>query len=55
MKVADVYLAQEAYDKAYAEMQAYLQAQPSGRFAEKIRKIIREMGAAGVLDKSRSR
>jgi len=55
VKVADVYLAQEAYDKAYAEMQAYLQAQPSGRFAEKIRKIIREMGAAGVLDKSRSR
>jgi tetratricopeptide (TPR) repeat protein len=53
VKVADVYLAQEAYDKAYAEMQAYLQAQPSGRFAEKMRKIIREMEAAGVLDRSR--
>jgi tetratricopeptide (TPR) repeat protein len=53
VKVADVYLAQEAYDKAYAEMQAYLQAQPSGRFAEKVRKIIREMEAAGVLDRAR--
>jgi tetratricopeptide (TPR) repeat protein len=53
VKVADVYLAQEAYDKAYGEMQAYLQAQPSGHFAEKIRKIIREMEAAGVLDRSR--
>ncbi len=55
VKVADVYLAQEAYDRAYAEMQAYLQAQPSGRFAEKIRKIVHEMEAAGVLDRSRSR
>jgi tetratricopeptide (TPR) repeat protein len=53
VKVADLYLAQEAYDKAYAEMEVYLQAQPSGRFAEKIRKIIREMQAAGVLDRSR--
>jgi tetratricopeptide (TPR) repeat protein len=53
VKVADVYLAQEAYDKAYAEMQVYLQAQPSGLFAARIRKIIREMEAAGVLDKSR--
>lgn len=55
VKVADVCLAQEAYDRAYAEMQAYLQAQPSGHFAEKIRKIMQEMEAAGVLDKSRSR
>ena len=55
VKVADVYLAQEVYDKAYGEMQAYLQVQPSGRFAEKIRKIIQEMKAAGVLDKSRRR
>jgi len=53
VKVADIYLAQEAYDKAYAEMQAYLQAQPRGRFAEKIRKTIREMEAAGVLHRSR--
>jgi tetratricopeptide (TPR) repeat protein len=53
VKVADVYLAQEAYDKAYAEMQAYLQGQPSGRFAEKIRKTMREMETAGVLDRAR--
>jgi tetratricopeptide (TPR) repeat protein len=55
VKVADVYLAQEVYDKAYAEMQAYLQAEPSGRFADRIRKIIQEMKVAGVLDKGRSR
>lgn len=53
VKLADVYLAQKAYDQAYVEMQAYLQAQPNGRFAEKIRKILQEMEAAGVLTNSR--
>jgi tetratricopeptide (TPR) repeat protein len=53
VKVADVYLAEKAYDKAYAEMQAYLQADPGGRFADKIRRIIQEMEAAGVLSKSK--
>lgn len=53
-KLADVYLAQESYDRAYAEMQAYLQAEPNGRFAEKIRKIMQEMEAAGVLAKSQN-
>jgi tetratricopeptide (TPR) repeat protein len=52
VKIADVYLAQQVYDKAYAEMQAYLLAQPNGRFAERIQKIIQEMKAAGVLNKS---
>ncbi len=53
VKVADVYLAEKAYDKAYAEMQAYLQTEPSGRFADKIRSIIREMEVAGVLSNSK--
>lgn len=53
VKLADVYLAQESYDRAYVEMQAYLEAQPNGHFAEKIRKIIREMEASGVLANSR--
>jgi tetratricopeptide (TPR) repeat protein len=53
VKLADVYLAQKAYDRAYVEMQAYLQAQPNGRFAAKIRKIMQEMEAAGVLANSR--
>jgi tetratricopeptide (TPR) repeat protein len=55
VKLADVYLAQEVYGKAYAEMQAYLQAEPSGRFAEKIRKIMQEMKEAGVLNRASSR
>jgi tetratricopeptide (TPR) repeat protein len=53
VKVADVYLAEKAYDKAYMEMQAYLQTEPSGRFADKIRRIIQEMEVAGVLSKSK--
>jgi tetratricopeptide (TPR) repeat protein len=53
VKVADVYLAEKAYDKAYTEMQAYLQTEPSGRFADKIRRIIQEMEVAGVLSKSK--
>ena len=55
VKLADVYLAQEVYEKAYAEMQAYLQVEPSGRFADKIRRIMQDMKAAGVLDKGASR
>jgi len=53
VKIADVYLAEKAYDKAYAEMQAYLQSDPGGRFADKIRRIIQEMEASGVLSKSK--
>ena len=52
VKVADVYLAEKAYDKAYAKMQDYLRIDPRGHFAEKIRTIVREMEAAGVLSKS---
>lgn len=53
VKVADVYLAEKAYEKAYTEMQAYLQAEPGGRFADKVRSIIQDMEAAGVLNKSK--
>jgi tetratricopeptide (TPR) repeat protein len=49
VKLADVYLKENAYDKAYAQMQAYLRAEPEGRFAAKIRAIMRQMESSGAL------
>lgn len=49
VKLADVYLKENAYEKAYAQMQAYLEAEPQGRFAAKIRSIMREMESSGAL------
>jgi len=49
VKLADVYLKENAYGKAYAEMQAYLQAEPEGRFAAKIKAIMRQMESSGAL------
>lgn len=49
VKLADVYLKTGAYNKAYAEMQAYLRADPNGRFAAKIKNIMQEMESTGVL------
>jgi tetratricopeptide (TPR) repeat protein len=43
VKLADVYLKQSAYDKAYAEMQAYVRAEPDGRFAPKLKRVMRQM------------
>jgi tetratricopeptide (TPR) repeat protein len=49
VKLADVYLKENAYDKAYAQMQAYLQAEPEGRFVAKIKAIMRQMESSGAL------
>jgi len=49
VKLADVYLKESKYDKAYHEMKAYLRAKPKGQFAPKIRTIMKQMEAAGVL------
>lgn len=43
VKLADVYLKQSAYDKAYAEMQGYLRAEPGGRYAPKLKKVMHQM------------
>ncbi len=48
-KLADVYLKENAYNKAYAQMQAYLQAEPAGRFAAKIKVIMQQMESSGAL------
>ena len=48
-KLADLYMREDAYGQAYAEMQAYLRADPNGRSAPKVRRIMQEMEASGVL------
>jgi Flp pilus assembly protein TadD len=52
VKVADLYLKVDNYREAYETMQAYLRAEPDGRFASKIRTIMEEMQTAGVLQES---
>jgi hypothetical protein len=49
VRLADVYLKENAYDKAYTQIQAYLQAEPEGRFATKIKAIMRQMESSGAL------
>ncbi|HEV2494634.1 MAG TPA: tetratricopeptide repeat protein [Terriglobia bacterium] len=49
VKLADVYLKETNYSKAYAAMQAYLQIEPNGRFAAKIKNIMHQMESSGVL------
>jgi tetratricopeptide (TPR) repeat protein len=49
VKLADVYLKQYAYDKAYGEMQTYLRDEPEGRFAEKLKGVMRQMESDHVL------
>jgi tetratricopeptide (TPR) repeat protein len=47
-KLAAVYLQGGARDKAYSEMQAYLQAEPRGRFASKFKAIMPGLGPSGA-------
>jgi hypothetical protein len=54
-KLADLYMREDAYGQAYAEMQAYLRADPNGRLAPKVRRIMQEMEASGVLRSVRAR
>ena len=49
VKLADVYLREGAFDKAYAKMQEYLKAEPQGRFALHIKEIMKQMQSSGVL------
>jgi len=47
-KLAAVYFQGGARDKAYAEMQAYLRAEPSGRFASAFKAMMPRLGPAGA-------
>lgn len=51
LRLANACLNRKEYDKAYAEMQAYLSAEPNGRAAEQAKRIMRQMEASGVLSK----
>jgi tetratricopeptide (TPR) repeat protein len=53
-KLADVYLREYAYDKAYAEMRAYLEADPDGPYAARIRTVMQQLESAGRVHASQS-
>ncbi len=43
VRLADVYLKQSAYAKAYAEMQTYLRAEPNCPYAARVRSLMHQM------------
>jgi tetratricopeptide (TPR) repeat protein len=43
VKLADVYFRERMFGKAYEEMQSYLAAEPDGRFAPKVKDLMRQM------------
>jgi tetratricopeptide (TPR) repeat protein len=47
-KLAAVYFRGGARDKAYAEMQAYLRAEPTGRFASTLKAMMARLGPSGA-------
>jgi len=49
LRVAERYVSWKQYDKARAEMQAYLAAEPNGRFAEETRRTISHMESLGLV------
>lgn len=54
VKLADVYLKQSAYDKAYAEMQAYVRSEPNGRFAAKLKSVMHQMESDHTVQAGRA-
>ena len=49
VRLADVYVKQSAYAKAYAEMQAYLRAAPNGPYAVRVRSLMHQMESDGAV------
>ena len=49
VKLADVYVKQNSFQKAYASMQDYLKLEPEGAMAPRIRTIMKQMESSGVL------
>jgi tetratricopeptide (TPR) repeat protein len=49
VRLADLYHRMKAYDKAFAEMQAYLRDDPNGRFAARTRAVMQEMESSGLI------
>jgi tetratricopeptide (TPR) repeat protein len=55
LRLASMYLNWKKYDKAHAEMETYLRADPDGRFAEPTRKMMQQMEASGMVASSKRR
>ena len=55
LKLADVYLGWKQYEKARAEMQAYLVAEPSGRFAGETRILMKRLESSGMLSSTQGK
>jgi Tfp pilus assembly protein PilF len=49
VKLANSFVKMRSFDRAYGEMAAYLKADPKGGFAPRIRQIMTQMKAAGVI------
>lgn len=49
VKLADVYVKEHSFQKAYAAMQDYLKVEPNGPLAPRIRSIMKQMESSGVL------
>jgi len=49
VKLADVYLKENALEKAYAEMQAYLHQEPNGPFADELRSVMQRMESDHIV------
>jgi tetratricopeptide (TPR) repeat protein len=49
VKLADVYLKEAAYGKAYDEMQAYVRAEPNGRFTAELKSVMKRMESDGTV------
>ena len=48
-RLAAVYLKESEYNKAYAEMQAYLAEDPQGHYAARIRTLMQRLQSAGLV------
>jgi Flp pilus assembly protein TadD len=55
LRIADVYLNSEQYDRAHAELTSYLRAEPRGVYADATRMILRRMEAEGLVAGSRQK
>jgi tetratricopeptide (TPR) repeat protein len=55
LRLADVYLNWKKFDRAHAELEAYLRAEPNGRFAEPTRGLMHRMESEGLLTSAQSR
>ena len=49
VKLADVLLRQKKYQKAYAEMRAYLRADPGGSFADETKTLMKRLESSGLV------